>query len=211
MKFSFSSSRNATWTLLASSLVLALLGLGAEITACSSDSADVPEDSGSVPYDAGTVTDTSDPNITPNDASVNCTVNGVDPVDFCRQKAILQAEHAVFDPKAGIASSWNAMTLAPNTDGGVVLHDFHDDVAYAASLSIYLVSENEYNDTELDPIITTDLTALVLSSLAVVAWSISAATMSEAIASARRNPVVRMTTAAIAVAMKPNRSVRMCR
>ena len=39
----------------------------------------------------------------------------------------------------------------------------------------------------------------------------SAATSSEAIASARRNPVARITTAAIAVAMKPNRSVRMWR
>ena len=39
----------------------------------------------------------------------------------------------------------------------------------------------------------------------------SAAISSEAIASARANPVARITTAATAVAMKPYRSVRMCR
>ena len=42
------------------------------------------------------------------------------------------------------------------------------------------------------------------------ARSISATTSSEAIASARSNPVARMTTAATAVATNANRSVRMC-
>ena len=42
------------------------------------------------------------------------------------------------------------------------------------------------------------------------ARSINPATISDAIASARTNPVVMMMIAAIAVAMNANRSVRMC-
>ena len=84
-----------------------------------------------------------------------------DYVDFRLQKQILVAEHKVFNPDAGIASSWSATTGAPDTDGGAIVYDLNDNVAYGASLGLYSISAGEYGDTEIaGTIVAPDLTAL---------------------------------------------------
>jgi hypothetical protein len=160
--FSLSGQRARLATLVSVVAVGATFLVTAPLGGCGDDSGDAGGDAG---FDSGVDSgeaDAAGPNLTPSDASgqANCTVNGIDYIDFCLQKTILRGEHAVFDPKNGVASSWSATTFAPNSDGGSVLHDYRDDVAYGSSLSIYLISENEYSDTQLDPIITADLSAL---------------------------------------------------
>ena len=140
-----------------SPVVLAALGLFvAQSSACGGSSQDVAADAGLDAGDAEIVLgDELDEILTPvPDASVSCAVNKTgntveDYIAFCFQKQVLETEHGVFDPKLGIASSWSATTGEPASDGGVVLHDVHDDVAYAASLASFAISAEEYGDTSI--------------------------------------------------------------
>ena len=155
----------------ASPFLLALATLaGAQLPACSGNVTPSPAtDAGpDASLDAGTAQETSIPP-PPGDASAtSCTLNpttnpgaAVDFIDFCFQKQILLAEHKVFDPKAGIASSWSSSTGLPDSDGGAVGRDVRDDVAYAASLATYAISAEVYGDTEIaNGVVTPDLTAL---------------------------------------------------
>jgi hypothetical protein len=146
-----------------------VLGLGitaAEVAACNGSSAgpsaaEGGADTGSVVVvtpDAGG----DEGGLPPIEASTSCTIaKGIDFIDFCFQKKVIEAEHAVFDPAAGIASSWSSSTGKPDMDGGGVAHSYKDDVAYAASLATYSISAQAYGDTELSgSIVAPDLTAL---------------------------------------------------
>jgi hypothetical protein len=155
---------------LASPFLLAPLGLvalgvlGSQASACNGSLDQESADAGS-DADAATVgSDVSDLPPIPNaDAAVvNCQVNkGEDYISFCVQKQVLLAEHKVFDPKLGLASSWNVTTGTPDSDGGVVGHDVRDDVAYAATLSIYAISAEVYGDTDIaNSVVRPDLAAL---------------------------------------------------
>ncbi len=153
---------------LVSPFLVAALGLaGGQVAAGCNGSLDTA--SGDAGADADAVApatgdaNSSLPPIPGSDAAVvNCMVTkGEDYISFCVQKQILLAEHAVFDPKVGLASSWNAKTGTPDADGGAVLHDVRDDVAYGASLSLYEVSAEVYADTEIaSSVVTPDLLAL---------------------------------------------------
>jgi hypothetical protein len=95
--------------------------------------------------------------------TASCTLdNGTDPVGLCIQKVVLGAEHlAAFDAVRGLAQSWDSTTFAPDTDAShVVLHDAHDDAAYAASVARYHQSAETYGDTELTGQLDADLIAL---------------------------------------------------
>ncbi len=102
----------------------------------------------------------------PGDTSVsNCTLSsssGVpDPVALCRQKAALIALHgAAFDPKKGVATSWSSQTGLPDTEAGVELHSWQDDVAYAAACALYHANAQPYGDTSFTPTADADLLAL---------------------------------------------------
>jgi hypothetical protein len=150
---------------LASPFVVGLMGIAAsQASACSGTLADGTTDAGSS-ADAGpsSSSDGGLPPIPTSDASVtSCYVGkSEDYIDFCLQKQILVAEHEVFDPKAGIASAWDAKTGVPVTDGAAIVHDVRDDVAYAASLSSYAINAAVYGDTEIDQtVVTPDLIAL---------------------------------------------------
>jgi len=82
-----------------------------------------------------------------------------DPVGFCTQKAAILAIHAAMTD-AGVPSDWSVDTLAPATDGGVVAHDVREDVAYGAALSAYAASAAAYTDTQINALVTSDLTAM---------------------------------------------------
>ncbi len=139
---------------LAPAALVALLVAAAQSSACNGAVAEAPSDGG---LDAATdaepvVGDELNDEITlpPPDASVSCSVNkGEDFIDFCFQKQVLAAEHNVFDPKLGIASSWSATSGLPDTDGGTVVRDVRDDVAYAASLATFAISAEEYGDNSI--------------------------------------------------------------
>lgn len=94
---------------------------------------------------------------------IRCTLdNGTDPVGLCIQKLVLAAEHqAAFDATRGLAQSWDSATFAPDTDAShTVLHDAHDDAAYAASVARYHQSSQTYGDDELTGQLDADLVAL---------------------------------------------------
>lgn len=96
--------------------------------------------------------------------TVRCKLdNGTDPVALCIQKVVLSAEHhAAFDAVHGVAQSWDAATLLPDTDAShVVLHDARDDAAYAASVARYHQSAQTYGDDEITGQLDADLVALV--------------------------------------------------
>jgi hypothetical protein len=139
--------------------------LGAQASGCNGSLLTPVGDGGADGGDAAAVVgDEGDeiPPLPPPDASTNCTVNpGEDFIDFCLQKKILIAEHALFSPTLGLPSSWSANTGKASTDGGVILHDVNDDVAYGSSLSLYAISALEYGDTDIqDGIVAPDLAAL---------------------------------------------------
>jgi hypothetical protein len=142
--------------------VFALLALGAVgMPGCNGES-ESPGDGGPDASDAGNEIDDGLQNIAPDDAATNCSVNAnEDYVDFCLQKQILVAEHKVFSPSGGVASSWNVNTGLPDTDGGAIVHDFRDDIAYGASLGLYSISASVYGDTSIAAsVVTPDLLAL---------------------------------------------------
>jgi hypothetical protein len=141
-----------------------LLFLGAQTSGCNGGIDDSGADAGAdVAVDDDSGQDGALPPALPDDSSVlSCNVNaGEDFIDFCFQKQVLTTEHAFFSPDAGIASSWNATTGNVNKDGGVVVHDFHDDVAYGSSLSMYAISAQTYGDSQIAAtVVTPDLNAL---------------------------------------------------
>jgi hypothetical protein len=154
--------------LFASPFVLALATLlGTQEFACSGSLAPAgPLDGGSDDgsYDAGSLPETAPPPV-PDSAVGVCPLakkGGMeDFIDFCFQQSMLITEHGAFDPMAGMPSSWNASTGKPDTDGGVVVHDVRDDVAYAASLATYSISAEAFGDTAIKAwIVVPDLTAL---------------------------------------------------
>jgi hypothetical protein len=141
--------------------VLGFLALfGAQTSGCNGQ-ADSPADAGTDSAVGNDAAEDAPANLPPDDATTNCTVNAKeDYIDFCLQKQILVAEHKVFSP-TGVASSWNANTGQPDTDGGLVVHDYRDDIAYGASLATYSISASVYGDTEIaGTVVAPDLTAL---------------------------------------------------
>src|SRR5207253_1471052 len=106
--------------------------------------------------------------------SASCKLaNGTDPVLLCFQKSLLTRQiDAVVADGVGVYTSWSSTTFEPDKDdGGQLVHDFHDDVAFAASIASYQASALVYNDTEhkgafdalllkLAPVITKDFTPL---------------------------------------------------
>jgi len=98
----------------------------------------------------------------PDGSVAHCTLDdGTDPVSLCTQKLVLQSMHnAAFSATKGVAESWSSTTGVPDSDGGVRLHDWHDDVAYAAAAALYHTSTNLYGDTQLTPTLDGDLLAL---------------------------------------------------
>jgi hypothetical protein len=96
--------------------------------------------------------------------TIRCTLdNGTDPVGLCAQKLVLGTQHKVaFDPKRGVAQSWDATTSVLDTGpGDAVLHDLHDDASYAASIARYHKSSGRYGDDEITGLLDADLVALV--------------------------------------------------
>jgi hypothetical protein len=155
--------------LFASPFVLALFALGgAQVAACDGgtlQASDAGADTGPATGADANAPDDADGVPVP-DASTSCSVNGSgtqaeDFIDFCFQKKILAAEHKVFDPKLGVASSWSVTTGNPDTDGGAIVHSYRDDVAYGASLGTYAISAEVYGDSEISAsVVVPDLTAL---------------------------------------------------
>jgi hypothetical protein len=108
---------------------------------------------------------TSTADVGPADTTVsNCMLSsnaGTDPVDLCFQKKALEALHtAAFDPKKGVATSWSYQTTLPDTDGGVTLHTWQDDVAYASDCARYHANAAPYGDNTFTPTADADLLAL---------------------------------------------------
>ncbi len=100
------------------------------------------------------------------DSSVrNCTLGGnnmgLDPVGLCVQKLVLQGVHGEYSPEAGVPASWDSTSFLPDSDdAGAPLHDFHDDVGYAAASALYHQTSSLYGDTELTPQLDVDLAAM---------------------------------------------------
>ncbi len=155
--------RRTKWTILAG-----LGGLGAvPLLAVSCGGGSVGTSGADASSDARVVTEAATLNndVGPGpDANVpHCTFgDGTDPVALCTQKTVLTALHKhAFDSKAGVATSWSPTTgLADVGDAGARLHDWTDDVGYAAAASLYLTSAFAYGDIQLTPTLTTDLSAL---------------------------------------------------
>ncbi len=133
------------------SVFLALSTIPLAIWSCGGDSVtDVPADA-AVPDASDARADS--PITPPVDASTrHCTLdNGSDPVALCIQKVILKNERrAAFVKALGVAASWDSKTFVPDTNGGMPLHDVHDDVAFAASISSYDLAARLYGDTEIN-------------------------------------------------------------
>jgi hypothetical protein len=108
----------------------------------------------------------SSDDVAPMDAYVsNCMLTtsdyGPDPVQLCVQKPILLSLHNdAFNPKTGVATSWSYVSGLPDTDGGVILHTWQDDVAYANACYLYHQNAQPYGDTSLTPTVDADLLAL---------------------------------------------------
>jgi hypothetical protein len=110
--------------------------------------------------DAGTLLDGS---VAPDSNVSRCALDDkTDPVAFCTQKRALRALHdAAFDRARGVASGWDSTTGSPDAnDSGALLHDWHDDLGYAAAIALYLSNASLYGDDELNPTVTADLLAL---------------------------------------------------
>jgi len=104
----------------------------------------------------------------PNDSGVsNCKLrNGTDPVLLCFQKTLLSRQaDAVFADGVGVYASWDSTSLEPDkADGGQPLHDWHDDVAFAAAIASYQASALVYADSQF----TASFDALLLKLEAII-------------------------------------------
>jgi hypothetical protein len=168
MNFLVPPQRRLSRFAFASPFVLSIVAVaGAQASGCNGALGGAPSGDGGAPeasLDAGSLQDTSSPAPVADGAVNSCAASGLlkgDYIDFCFQKAVLVAEHRVFDPTAGMPSSWSSITGKPDTDGGVAAHDVRDDVAYAASLATYAISAEVFGDTDIkDWVVTPDLTAL---------------------------------------------------
>lgn len=104
------------------------------------------------------------PILPPDDASKRaCKLdNGTDPVGLCIQKKVLRGQHEAAFSSQGVVASWDSLSFAADKgDGGVALHDLHDDVAYGASIALYHTSSGRYGDTEYTQTLDADLLKLV--------------------------------------------------
>ena len=144
---------------------VAMVGLPLVIFACGGDDSAAPQP------DASDGASEADTTVVPNDALTplpdgnvrHCTLaGGNDPVGLCTQKIVLGTLHtAAFDPKKGLAASFDSKTFSPDDDdAGAILHDLHDDVAYAAAIGVYTASASRYGDTEINSLLDPDLLAL---------------------------------------------------
>jgi hypothetical protein len=122
--------------------------------ACSGDTQPTqpPADAGSDVVDA-----TQDNGTTPDPDSgptSHCTLDtGVDPVAFCIQKTVLDAEVlSAYAKGLGVVSSWDSTSYqADKDDAGKPLHDLHNDLWFTSSIANFHVSAGTYGDNTLSP------------------------------------------------------------
>jgi hypothetical protein len=112
------------------------------------------------PGDAGpdVATDTAQDtySIPPGDSgpTSHCTLDtGADPIAFCIQRLVLDAEEqSAYAKGLGIVSSWDSKTyMSDKDDAGQPLHDLHNDLWFTSSIANFHTSAGYYGDTTLSP------------------------------------------------------------
>jgi hypothetical protein len=145
--------------------LLALVGVPLVAIACKVEHEVSAPDASPEADAAADTTSPPQPDVGPADSTVaNCMLSsnaGTDPVALCIQKKALEALHtSAFDPKKGVATSWSSLTGLPDVDGGVALHTWQDDVAYAAACALYSADALPYGDNTFTPTADADLLLL---------------------------------------------------
>jgi hypothetical protein len=141
-------------TLWLAGLTLSVMG------ACGDDSGATADAGPDVAEDNTATDDSSDAPLPPLDMGTtpHCTLqDGSDPVGICIQKMVLAQQsppggvyYGAYVKGKGVATSWDSMTGAPDTDdAGVTLHSFRDDLAFTSSIAYYHCSSGIYGDTDV--------------------------------------------------------------
>ena len=134
------------------------------MAACSGDTTGATTDSGSdvAPMEGAADTGPDTPvGPGPDGSMLSCTLGDKsDPVGLCTQKMVLDQAgqfpggvyNGAYVKGKGVATSWDSMSGAPDTDdAGVPLHSWNDDLAFASSIAYYHCSSGIYGDTTVTP------------------------------------------------------------